>query len=70
MFDFFDKIIGTVELVLSFFFNLIEGLMKAVLVMTNGVAFVLQISGLMPTFIASSIIIVLFMAVLKFIIGR
>lgn len=70
MFDFFDKIIGTVELLLSFFFNLIDGLMKAVLVMTNGVAFVLRISGLMPTFIASSIIIVLFMAVLKFLIGR
>lgn len=70
MFDFFEKIIGTVELVLSFFFNLVESLFKAVLVLSNGVVFVLRISGLMPSIIASSVLIVMFMAVLKFIIGR
>lgn len=70
MFDFFDKIFGAVELALSVLFNLIESLFTAVLVIANGVGFVLQLSGLMPAIIASSVLIVLFMAVLKFIIGR
>lgn len=70
MFDFFDKIWGTVELVLSFFFNLIESMFNAILVMSNGANFVLQLSGLMPTIISSSMLIVLFMAVIKFLIGR
>lgn len=70
MFDFFEKIWGTVELVLSFFFNLIESMFSAVLVMSNGATFVLQLSGLMPTIIGSSMLIVVFMAVIKFLIGR
>ena len=70
MFDFFEKIWGTVELVLSFFFNLIESMINAIAVMSNGATFVMQLSGLMPTIIGSSMLIVVFMAVIKFLIGR
>lgn len=70
MFDFFDKIWGTVELLLSFLFNLVESLLSAILVIGHGSSFVLQLSGLMPTIVGSSMLIVLFMAVLKFILGR
>lgn len=70
MFDFFEKIWGTVELVLAFFFNLIESMFSAIAVMSNGATFVIQLSGLMPTIIGSSMLIVVFMAVIKFLIGR
>ncbi len=70
MFDFFDKIIGYFEMLLYFFYNIIDGLMKAALYLSNGVTFVLQLSGLMPGIITSSILIVLFCGVLKFILGR
>lgn len=70
MFDFFEKMLGFVELIFSFFMNLTRSLLSAVLAISNGTSFLMQLSGLMPTIVSSSILIVLFMAVLKFILGR
>ena len=70
MFDFFDKIIGMAEMLLYFFYNILDGLLKAVLFLSNGSTFVIQLSGLMPSIITSSVLIVLFVSVLKFILGR
>lgn len=70
MFDFFDKILGFIETVFSFFLNLIESLIQAVLFLGQGSAFVLSLAPMMPTIIATSIIIVVSISVVKFLIGR
>lgn len=70
MFDFFEKILGFVEYFFSFLTNLTRSLLSAVLAISTGTSFLMQLSGLMPTIVSSSILIVLFMAILKFILGR
>lgn len=70
MFDFFEKTLGIIESVFEFFINFCESLFLATEVLTKAVVFPMELAGLMPNIIGSSMLIVISLAVVKFIIGR
>ena len=70
MFDFFSKILGFIETVFEFFINLVESLFMALEVLTKAIVFPLELSGLMPSILGSAMLIVVSLAVAKFIVGR
>lgn len=70
MFDFFEKVLGFIETVFEFFINLVESLFMALEVLAKSIVFPLELSGLMPSIIGSAMVIVVSLAVVKFIVGR
>lgn len=70
MFDFFEKILGYVEDAFEFFVNFCESLFKALEVLGDSIVFPAFLAGYLPSFIASSVLIVTSLAVVKFLIGR
>ena len=70
MFDFFEKILGFIETVFEFFINLVESLFMAIEVLAKAVVFPIELSGLMPSILGSAMLIVVSLAVVKFIVGR
>lgn len=70
MFDFYDKIIGFFETLGQFLWNMIEGLLLAIRVLSTGLAFPAMISAFVPAIIFSSTLIVITFAVIKFLLGR
>lgn len=70
MFDFFSKILGYVESFFDFFINLVESLFTALEVLSKSIVFPLELSGLMPSILGSAMLIVISLAVAKFVIGR
>lgn len=70
MFDFFEKVLGFIETVFEFFINLVESLFMALEVLSKSIVFPLELAGLMPSVIGSAMVIVVSLAVVKFIVGR
>lgn len=70
MFDFFDKIIGFVETVFSFFINLVESLIQAVVFLGHSSSFAIALVPFMPSIIGTAIVVFFAIYVIKFLIGR
>lgn len=70
MFDFFNQIIGYVETAFDFLLNLIESLIMAVVFVSTSSGVVLSMSAFMPAIIGTCVVIVVAIAVVKFLIGR
>ena len=70
MFDFAEQILGYVEMIVDWFFGIIENLILAITFLTTSTGFVTTIAGVMPGIIGSCILMVTAFAILKFIIGR
>lgn len=70
MFDFFNQLLGFVEVTFSFFMNVIESLIQAITFVVTSVPFVFALASYMPAIIASCMIIIVSIAIVKFIIGR
>lgn len=70
MFDFFDKILGFIETVFTFFLNLVQSLIQAVVFLGSSSSFVLSLIGFMPTIIGTAITCFFAVYVIKFLIGR
>ena len=70
MLDFFGTIIGYLEMVWSYFLNLINSMISFLSLILAATALPLSIAYYVPSFIASSVVAVSSIAVLKLIIGR
>lgn len=70
MFDFFSKILGYVETVFEYFLNFIDSLFMAVNVLGNSTSLPLFIAGFVPEILSAAILVVVALAVVKFIVGR
>ena len=70
MLDFFGTIIGYLEMVWSYFLNLINSMISFLTLILSATALPLSIAYYVPSFIASSVVAVSSIAVLKLIIGR
>lgn len=70
MFDFFSKILGYVESFFEYFVDFLESLMTALGILISSIAVPLSLSSMLPTILSSAVIIVVSLAVAKFIIGR
>lgn len=70
MFDFFDKILGFIEVIWDYFLNLIESLAMAVYFVGNSVNFTTYLVPFMPAIIGSAIVVFVAIYLIKFLIGR
>ena len=70
MFDFFEQVLGMLESFFEFFINTCESLFTATEVLTKAVVFPMELVGLLPSLLGSSLLIVISLATVKFIIGR
>ena len=70
MFDFFNKVIGFIETVFEFFINLVESLFMALQVLVEAIRVPIFLSGFLPAVLGSALIVVVSLAVVKFIVGR
>ena len=70
MFDFFDTIIGYIELAWSYFLNLIHTIVFACQMITASLAFPRQLVGVVPFALGAAIMIFIAVYVVKFFIGR
>lgn len=70
MFEFFDTIIGYVDVLWTFFMNFIESMGTALGVLSSATVVSQYISPLLPGIIGGSVVITLGIYVSKFVIGR
>ncbi len=71
MIEFFNSVIGFFETAFQFFVNLIESLLLAINMLIKAVPLILSVGMLyMPAIIATSVMVVCAVSVVKFIIGR
>lgn len=70
MFDFFDKIIGFFETIWDVVLNLVDGLITALEVLANMIAFPVVLYPILPAFLVSAVSITIAIGAVKFIIGR
>lgn len=70
MFDALNQILGFIESVFEFFINLVQSSFMALEVLAKAIVFPIELAGMMPAIIASSMLIVVSLAVVKFILGR
>lgn len=70
MLNFFDTLIEYIQIIWSFFLNMITGLFTAFTTLFSSVSNATMIAGHMPWFISSSFFIVIFIVIINYIIGR
>ena len=70
MFDFFEKVLGYIQSFFDYFVSFLESLITALNVLINSIAFPLQLSSMLPAVLGSCVVIVVAIAVAKFIAGR
>lgn len=70
MFDFFDKIIGFFETIWNVVLNIVDGLITALEVLANMIAFPVVLYPILPAFLVSAVSITIAIGAVKFIIGR
>lgn len=70
MLNFFNTLIEYIQIIWSFFLNIITGLFSAITTLFNSVSSAIMLSGYMPWFITSSFFIAIFIVVINYIIGR
>lgn len=69
MFSFFDTIIDFFDTIWQFLTNIITGMINAIVIVTQATAIPLQLLVYVPSFIFTSITIVLAIGVVKLIVG-
>lgn len=70
MLNFFDTIVEYIQIIWSFFLNLVTGLFSAVTTLVTGVSNAVLLSAYVPWFITSSFLISIFIVVVNYLIGR
>lgn len=70
MFDFFDQVLGILNTAWTFFTNIINSLILAFDTLSNAVMLPAELALFMPSVISSCVIIMLALAVVKFLVGR
>lgn len=70
MFDFFDKIIGFFDTIWNVVLNIVDGLITALEVLANMIAFPVVLYPILPAFLVSAVSITIAIGAVKFIIGR
>lgn len=70
MFDFFGQLLGYIEVLWFFFLNLIESMFQGIGFVVSSIPFVMGLTAYMPGVIASCMIIVMSLCLVKFMIGR
>lgn len=70
MFDFFNKILGYVELLWTYFTNFIESVVTALQLLLVSMSFPQSLTPLMPPIIGTAIAVFLAIYLIRFMIGR
>lgn len=70
MFDFFDSLIGYIEVVFEYISTIIGSLITFVTIIPQAISFPLSLIGLLPVLIGTSLLTVIGVSVIKLIIGR
>lgn len=70
MFDFFEKVLGFIQTVFDFFINLIKSLLMAFNVLAEAIRVPIYLSGFLPAILGAALLVVVSLAVIKFIVGR
>lgn len=70
MLDSLSQILGFFESIFEFFINFIQSLFVLLEVIAKAFVVPLEVSGMVPSVIGSSMLIVCFIAFIKFILGR
>lgn len=70
MLNFFDVLIDYIEVMVTFVFNMIDGLITGIGYMMTSATTLSLITGYLPSFIGGSAVAVITLAVVKFVIGR
>lgn len=70
MLSFFQTIIEYIQIIWSFFLNMITGLVTAFGTLFGAVGTALTLSGYVPWFVSTSFIISIFIVIVNYLIGR
>lgn len=70
MFEFFDQILGYIEMFFTFFTNMVRSLGMAFTLLTTSISFPMTLTEFMPPLIGSAVVVFVSIYVVKFIIGR
>ena len=70
MFDFFDKVIGYIEIAFEFLFNVVESLITFITLIPNAMSLPLHLVGYLPTIIGTAVVSVMAIGVIKLLAGR
>ena len=70
MFEFFDKVIGFFEMAVNFVVNLVNSLMMAISAVFTAATLPATLVPFLPSIILTGVLVVVSMAVVKFIIAR
>ena len=70
MFEFFDSVLGAIEVALNFLYNTINALVTAVDVLANAMVLPGELAIFLPGIIGSAILVSVSLAVVKFLVGR
>lgn len=70
MFDFFDKIIGYIEMAWDFLISIIESLLQLLVLTSTTVSLPLNLVGYLPSVLGVSVLVSVSVYVVKLIVGR
>lgn len=70
IFDFFDTVLSFFEMAFNFVWTIISSLISAIGVIGSSLSFGYAFVGFMPTFLATSFFVFLFIYLVKFFVGR
>ncbi len=70
MLDFFETVIGYIEMVWDFFLNLINSLLTLITTLVSAVLLPPAVAVMVPSFLAASVTAVAGIAICKLVIGR
>lgn len=70
MFDFFNQLIGYIEVVFNYLYNTVTSFIMALGFLATSLSFPQAILGSLPPIIASSVLCVMAVYVIRFLIGK
>ena len=70
MIDFFEKVLGFFESFFEFFLNIVESLFAGIAVLSTSLTLPYFLIGYLPAILGSAMLIIIALAIIKFIIGR
>lgn len=70
MLEFFSKVLGYLETFFEYFINIMESLFMGLEILTKAIVFPFELSGFLPNILGSAMLVVISLAIVKFILGR
>lgn len=70
MFDFFDKVIGYIEMAFEFLFNVVESLFTFITLIPKAMTLPVHLIGYLPSIIGTAVLSVMSIGVIKLLAGR